>query len=165
MESRVRQLICCLAVVLLAACSQTRVPVTEPGFDLDYSRLSGPLGALAQTERDTVRDTIELIKKGEHTLALNRLTALKDKNPENSSLHIMASYALLQAGNLAGAFEEAEAAHETRDGNGAYRCWFLGKVASITGNKDVLEREIAHLRRSGEMVAQLRELEEEIMRE
>ena len=142
--------------------ASTLVPAVSqsPGFDLDYARLSGPLGELSGADRDTVRDTIELIKQGEHTLALNRLSSLNQSNPQNSSLHILASYALLQAGNLVSAFGEAEKAHATPDRT-SYKCWFLAKVAMLNGNKSVSEREVHHVEGAGDMVAQAKELERE----
>ncbi len=134
-----------------------------PGFELEYERLSAPIAALGTGDRDVVRDTIQLIRQGEHALALNRLSSLTERNPQNSGLRILASYALLEAGNLAGAFEQAEKAHQAPDRN-SYTCWFLGKVALLSGNREVCERELHHLERAGpDMLAQERALEEEFV--
>ena len=130
-----------LLAFLLASQSCTREPLK-----LDYTRLSGPLASLEQTDRDAVQDAMQLIQSGEHSLALARLSSLNERNPSNSSLRILTSYALLQAGNLAGAFEEAEKAHAAPD-RLAYKCWFLGKVAELNGNQEIAEREVAHLER------------------
>jgi len=138
--------------------------LARPGFELDYGRLSGPLAKLPPPDQNAVHDAIRLIKDGDHALALARLSSLMDqKNPQNSSLRILASYALLQAGNLLGAFQEAEKAHEA-PGGGMYACWFLGKVALLNGNKEVSERELRHLKRAGGMAAETDELEKEIGR-
>jgi Flp pilus assembly protein TadD len=116
---------------------------------------------LGASDRNVVRDAISLLKRGDHLLALSRLTAIKDQNPDNSSLRILASYALLQAGNLLGAFEEAEAAHNASNGN-SYKCWFLAKVSLLAGNKESCRRELDHVKKAGDMVAEVRELEKEL---
>jgi Flp pilus assembly protein TadD len=110
-----------------------------------------------------VGDAIALIRNDEHVLALARLSSLKQANPQNSSLRILASYALLQVGNLVGAFEEAEKAHTAPNGN-SYRCWFLAKVALLNGKKSRCERELEHLKRIGDMAAEAAELEKELAR-
>jgi Flp pilus assembly protein TadD len=128
---------------------------------MNYERLMPSIELLSTADRDVVSDTISLIKDGEHTLALSRLSSLKQRNPQNSSLRILASYALLQIGNQAGAFEEAEKAHDTPDGD-EFKCWFLAKVALLSGKRAVCEREIEHLRQHGEMTAEVNKLEEEL---
>ncbi len=143
--------------LLLSGCSRASHP---PAFDLHYDRLSGPLDALSPAERDAVGDTIALIRKGEHALALARLSSLNEAHPQNSSLRILTSYALLQTGNLVGAFEEAERAHEAPD-RMTYKCWFLGKVALLTGHQQVCERELHHLERAGDMLAETNQLRQE----
>lgn len=161
-----------LLVVLLAALGCSRAPVAvetssagsgsgSSDFGLDYGRLSAPLEAIGAADRAAVDDAIRLIEEGEHTLALLRLSALNDNNPENSSLRILASYALLRAGELLGAFEEAERAHAAADGD-AYKCWFLCKIALLNGNKDLARREVSHLREVGNMESEAAELEQQI---
>jgi len=117
-------------------------------FELDMGKLEGSFGSLTSADHKAVQDAVGLIKDGQHSLALVRLFELNDRNPENSSLRILASYALLQAGNLAGAFDEAQKAHEVKDQN-AYKCWYLGKVALLNGKKEVCQREIGHVHGSG----------------
>ena len=155
-----------LAILLLACGAGTPPPAASTrdaalDFSLDYERLAGPLAKLEDADRDAVQDSIGLIQNGEHTLALSRLASLNEKNPRNTSLHILTSYALLQAGNLVGAFEEAEKAHEAPD-RIAYKCWFLGKVALLAGRRAVSEREVKHLHAVGDMLAEARQLESEI---
>jgi len=144
-----------LTVVGLATVAQA----TE--FDLNFDRLTPGIDVLTSADRDVVADTINLIKRGDHALALTRLSSLKQQNPENSSLRILASYALLQAGNLAGAFQEAEQAHEASNGN-SYKCWFLAKVALLNGKKELCERELKHVKSAGDMVAEAKQLEQEL---
>jgi Flp pilus assembly protein TadD len=130
-------------------------------FKLRYERLEPQLDELTDRDRDVVSDAINLIKEGEHVLALARLSELKERNPKNSSLRVLASYALLQTGNLLGAFEEAERAHDTPPGD-SYRCWFLAKVALLNGKLEICDREIEHVRSDPAMAAEVRELEQEL---
>jgi hypothetical protein len=151
--------------LLLSACGGSSPTVSVgtaiPQFDLDYDVLELPLSAVREGDRDAVADTVQLIRKGEHSLALDRLSALTANNPENSGLRILASYALLQTGNLVGAFEEAEKGHQAPQRFG-YKCWFLGKVALLNGDRHTCEREIAHVHGVGGMEAEARELEQEL---
>jgi Flp pilus assembly protein TadD len=135
--------------------------VRADSLAMNYERLMPSIELLSTADRDIVSDTISLIKDGEHTLALSRLSSLKQRNPQNSSLRILASYVLLQIGNQAGAFEEAEKAHDDPDGDD-FKCWFLAKVALLSGKRAVCEREIAHLRQHSEMAAEVNKLEEEL---
>ena len=144
-----------LTFVLLATTGQANT------FDLQYEQLDDALKKLTKNERDTVNDTIRLIKENEHSLALARLGTLQQDHPENSSLRILASYVLLQAGNLIGSFEEARKASESADIN-PYKRWFMAKVAFLNGNTEVCRREIEHLKESGEMVAETKQLEAEL---
>ncbi|MCW5981698.1 MAG: hypothetical protein KIT09_26675 [Bryobacteraceae bacterium] len=128
---------------------------------LDYSRLQPALNELSDPERGVVNDAIRLIKSGSHSLALARLTELNQRNPQNSSLRILASYALLQLGNLAGAFTEAEKVHEATTEN-VYACWFLAKIALLNGKTAICRRELEHVRQSGQMAAQVKQLEKEL---
>jgi len=136
-----------------------RAPAAE--FELDYQQLDGSLDRLSTDDRGAVNDAIDLVKSGEHTLALARLSALNKSNPNSSSLRILASYALLLAGNVTGAFEEAEMAHDAPDGN-AYRCWFLAKIALLNGKTSICEREVEHLKEAGGMSAEVSALEQEM---
>ena len=128
---------------------------------LDYERLRPAMETLTSADRDVVADAISLIQRGEHTLALSRLSSLKQRSPQNSSLRILASYALLQMGHLAGAFEEAERAHKAPDGD-VYKCWFLAKIALLHGKRDVCEREIQHVEAHAGMLAEAEALRKEL---
>lgn len=130
-------------------------------LELKYERLNPAIDLLNSSDRNVVRDAISLLKRGDHLLALSRLAAIKEQNPDNSSLRILASYALLQAGNLPGAFEEAEAAHKAPNGS-SYKCWFLAKVSLLAGKKDSCRRELEHVKKAGDMVAEVRQLEKEL---
>jgi len=130
-------------------------------FALRFDRLEPALDVLSAADRDTVSDAINLIKSGENVLALSRLSSLKQASPKNSSLRILAAYALLQTGNALGAFEEAEKAHDAPDGN-SYKCWFLAKVALLSGKRAVCERELEHVRGAADMVAEAKQLEREL---
>jgi len=131
-------------------------------LSLNYERLEPAMEVLTNADRDVVADAINLIQRGEHTLALSRLSSLKRRSPQNSSLRILASYALLQVGNLAGAFEEAERAHRAPGGN-SYQCWFLAKIALLNGKRDVCEREIGHVESAGGMAAEAEALRKELV--
>jgi hypothetical protein len=145
---------------LMSGCAR-KTAATGPQFQLDYSRLDTALGPLSNEERKAVSDTMELIKSGKHSLALVRLFELNERNPANSSLRILASYALLQGGNLIGAFEEAEKAHKAADGN-SYKCWFMAKVALLNGKPEVCARELGHVKGVGDMPVEAAQLEKEM---
>ena len=140
------------------------VPLAAGGsFNLDYDRLQVGLNSLDDSDRGAVDGAIKLIKGGEHSLALARLSALNQHAPENSSLRILASYVLLQVGNLVGAFEEAEKAHQTPNSN-VYTCWFLARVALLNGKTTICKRELEHVKKSGQMVAERKQLEKEMQK-
>ncbi len=144
-------------LILLAA----QVPLRAEELHLDYGALSSALDKLAAGDRKTVNDAIELIKKGNHGLALERLEALNQSEPNNAALRILTAYALLQLGNFVGAFENAQTAEKVPGGN-VYACWFLAKVALLTGKPEVCRREMGHLEKAGAPASQLRELREEM---
>jgi len=146
---------------LLVLLLLTATGLFSASFELQYDRLQPALTELSSADRDIVQDSVNLIRQGEHLLALSRLSSLKQRSPQNSSLRILASYAILQAGNVVGAFAEAEKAHEAPNGN-SYKCWFLAKVALLNGKKDVCERELKHVRGSGDMVTEVKQLEQEL---
>jgi len=158
-----RILLCTIAVLamgLASGCAR-KSAATGPQFQLDYARLDSALGPLTSDDRKAVSDTVELIKSGNHSLALVRLFELNDRNPANSSLRILASYALLQGGNLVGAFEQAEKAHKASDGT-SYKCWFMAKVALLNGKPEVCVRELGHVKSVGDMPAEAAQLEKEM---
>ncbi len=139
-------------------------PLPAADFALQIDRLSDGLRPLTRGDSRAVQETIQLIRKGSHAAALVRLTELNRNNPSNSSLRILTSYAMLQLGNLFGAFEQAEKAHAAPGGN-SYKCWFLAKVALLNGKREVCERELEHVRKVGDMTAEVRALEAEMKRE
>ena len=135
-------------LVFLAGCGKSPEAASLPmGFD--YARVAGPLDSLNNADRKTVEDTMALMKRGDHRLALVRLSALNDRNPSNSSLRLLSSYALLQLGNLAESLAEAQRAHDAAD-HGVYQCYVLAHVAAINGNKEVAQREIGHVKGAGD---------------
>ena len=133
---------------LLAACGNSP-HAASPELHFDYARIAGPLASLDDADRKTVEDTVALMKRGDHKLALVRLSALNDRNPSNSSLRLLSSYALLQMGNLAESLSEAQRAHDAAD-HGVYQCYVLAHVAAINGKKDVARREIEHVNSAGD---------------
>jgi hypothetical protein len=123
---------------------QAQTADTSLQVDLDIKALAGPLRDLNPEEEQAVEDTIELIRHGEHTLALLSLARLTGRNPNNSALRVLRAYVLLQLGNLLGALDDARAAESGRI-HSAYRCWFLAQVAYLAGNKGLCKREALHL--------------------
>ncbi len=133
--------IACLAI--LSCCVSAGA-----SFDLRFDQLTPALKLLTTDDRQIVEQTVELIKGGNHSLALVRLTSLNSKNPENSSLRILASYAQLQLGNLLGAFEEARKAESAPNGT-SYKCYFLGKLFLLNGNQEGCRKELSHVKQAG----------------
>ena len=135
-------------LVLLASCGKSPEAASLPmGFD--YARVAGPLDSLNSADRKTVEDTVALMKRGDHRLALVRLAALNDRNPSNASLRLLSSYALLQLGNLAESLAEAQRSHNAAD-HGVYQCYVLAHVATINGNTELARREIEHVNGAGD---------------
>jgi Flp pilus assembly protein TadD len=130
-------------------------------LDLRMDRLQDSINLLGSTDKAAVEQAVALIRKGENTLALARLSALNNAHPDNSSLRILSAYALLQVGNFLGAFDEAQKAEKAPNGN-SYKCWFLGKVALLAGDKAVCKREIKHVKSVGDMAADVHALEKEL---
>ena len=106
-------------------------------------------------------DAAQLIREGEHAGALARLSVLTHSNPENSSLRILMAYAQLQLGNLTGALDEAKKAHEAPNGN-SYRCYFLAKIAFLTGDDITCRRELNHAKNAGDMPEEVRQLQNDV---
>ncbi|MCX6625803.1 MAG: hypothetical protein NTY38_33015, partial [Acidobacteria bacterium] len=116
-----KSILCLVPVLLLFAAG-----AAAETLDLRPDRLAASLGKLSGGDQRAAKQALELIRKGEHSLALAQLTALTSRNPNASSIRILASYAMLQLGNLIGAFGEARKAETTSDAN-SYSCWFLAK--------------------------------------
>ena len=132
-------------------------------FDLRFERLAEALAGLKESDRGVVQRAVESIKRGENTLALTQLSALNRSYPMNSSLRILTAFALLQTGNLLGAFDEARKAESAPGGN-SYKCWFLAKVAFIAGDNVVCKRELEHARGDKAASEDVRALEREMNR-
>lgn len=128
--------------------------------DLKLDRLAKPITSLSVEERRIFDEAIGLIRAGNHSLALARLSGLKEANPKNSAVRVASSYVLLQAGNLLGAFEDAEKA-ESGEANG-YLCWFLAKVSLATGQTAACKREVEHLKTVPEYREAAKEIEKEL---
>ena len=123
-------------------------------FDLRFDRLTSALATLSAGDRTAVDQAIELMRKGDNNLALVRLSALNEKNPQNSSLRILTAYSMLRLGNLVGAFDEADKAEKAPNGD-AYKCWFLAKLAFLKGDMAVCRKEMSHAKANGEDVKAL----------
>ena len=146
-----------IAGIMLAATAATN----KPDIDLKVDRLSGSMRNLAAEDRKVVDEAIELIQRGENLLAFGRLSSLSKKNSENSSVRVLTAYVQLQLGNALGAFDEAKKAESAKDHN-TYACWFLAKVALLTGNPATCRRELGHLKAGGDMPTEAVELEQEL---
>ena len=145
----------CAATLALAA------PPPAPSMDLRFDRLASALTLLSDADRKIVDQAAQLIREGEHAGALARLSALTHSNPENSSLRILMAYAQLQLGNLTGALDEAKKAHEAPNGN-SYRCYFLAKIAFLTGDNITCRRELNHAKNAGDMPEEVRQLQNDV---
>lgn len=130
-------------------------------FDLRLDRLAEAIGLLPENDRAAVEEVISLIKKGDNKDALDRLNALNQTNPANSSLRVLTSYTLLQIGNAIGALEEADKAHESPNGD-AYKCLFYAKIAFLTGNAEKCKRELTHARKFKYVQNEVKALESDI---
>jgi Flp pilus assembly protein TadD len=142
----------CAATLALAA------PPPAPAVELQFDRLASALTLLNDSDRKVVDQAVELIRAGEHVGALARLSTLTQSNSNNSSLRILMAYAQLQLGNLTGAFDEAKKAHDAPNGN-SYRCYFLAKIAFLTGDSATCRRELNHAKNAGDMPDEVRQLQ------
>ena len=145
----------CAATLALAAAPPT------PTMELRFDRLASALTLLSDADRKIVDQAAQLIREGEHAGALARLSTLTHSNPENSSLRILMAYAQLQLGNLTGALDEAKKAHEAPNGN-SYRCYFLAKIAFLTGDNITCKRELNHAKNAGDMPEEVRQLQNDV---
>lgn len=129
--------------------------------ELKLKRLNPSLKTLSRSERSAVDRAVGLIRKGEHTAALAQLTELTRSNPNNSSVRVVLAYALLQAGNLAGAFDHAKLAEAAPDHN-SYVCLFLARIAWLAGDTASCRRELGHVRAAGTDRAEADALERQL---
>ena len=136
-------------------------PAPAPSMELRFDRLASALTLLSAADRKIVDEAAQLIREGENAGALARLSELTHSNPNNSSLRILIAYAQLQLGNLTGALDEAKRAHEAPNGN-SYRCYFLAKIAFLTGDKVTCKRELNHVKNAGDMPNEVRQLESDL---
>jgi len=151
-------------LVLLLFLTLAAAPSTcagQPPFDLNYNLIDQPLRQLGSDDQAAVQQAIELIQRGDYAASLIRLSALSDKNPGNSSLHILAAYAKLLVGNALGAFNEAQTAERAKDGN-HYKCWFLAKIALLTGHNSECERELKHIEKFDDMKGEVKSMRAEL---
>jgi len=148
-------------LVVLAAGLAPAAPPAGRAMDLRFDRLASALTLLSNSDRRIVDEAAELIREGENIGALARLSALTRTNPDNSSLRILIAYAQLQIGNLTGAFDEAKKAESAPNGN-SYKCFFLAKLALLTGDKSTCQREINHVKGVGDMKEEVRQLQGEM---
>jgi Flp pilus assembly protein TadD len=151
-------IVVCAATLGLAAPPPAPPP---PSVDLRFDRLASALTLLNDADRKIVDQAAQLIREGENAGALARLSTLTHSNPDNSSLRILMAYAQLQLGNLTGAFDEAKKAHEAPNGN-SYRCYFLAKIAFLTGDTVTCRRELNHTKNAGDMPEEVRQLQNDL---
>jgi thioredoxin-like negative regulator of GroEL len=134
-------------------------------FDLNWDRLTDSLklSSLSVPDREILDQSIGFIKNGDHNLAILRLKELVQANNTNGGIRLLLAYALLNAGNQFGAFDEAKRAEKVaHDG---YVCLFLAKVAFVVGDHTACKRELKHVDAmggdpTGEAAALAKELEE-----
>jgi Flp pilus assembly protein TadD len=131
-----------MRILLFALALQGQL-VSAENFDLQYGRLATALSGLSTMNKKIVDEAISHIRNGENNLALVRLFELNKENPKNSSLRILTAYTLLRTGDLLGALDHAKQGEGSPNGD-AYKCWFLAKIAFVTGDKEVCKRELGH---------------------
>jgi Flp pilus assembly protein TadD len=148
-------------MVVCFATSALAAPPPAPSMELRFDRLASALTLLSDADRKIVDEAAQLIREGENVGALARLSTLTHSNPENSSLRILIAYAQLQLGNLTGALDEAKKAHEAPNGN-SYRCYFLAKIAFLTGDNITCRRELNHAKNAGDMPEEVRQLQNDM---
>jgi Flp pilus assembly protein TadD len=150
-------------VCLILVCAATLALAAPPPapVELQFDRLASALTLLSDSDRKVVDQAVQLIRAGEHVGALARLSTLTQSNPNNSSLRILMAYAQLQLGNLTGAFDEAKRAHDAPNGN-SYRCYFLAKIAFLTGDTVTCRRELNHVKNAGDMPDEVRQLQNDL---
>jgi Flp pilus assembly protein TadD len=151
----------CLFLLCAATPALAAPPQPAPTMELRFDRLTSALTLLSDSDRKIVDDAVHLIREGEHVGALARLSTLTHSNPDNSSLRILMAYAQLQLGNLTGALDEAKKAHDAPNGN-SYRCYFLAKVAFLTGDSATCRRELNHTKNAGDMPEDVRQLQNDL---
>jgi Flp pilus assembly protein TadD len=142
-----------LLILLLLAAALQSAPV-----DLPLKGLSEPLQTLTNPQRKTLDRSIALIRRGEHLAALSVLQEMAKNTPGSSAVRVVLSYALVQAGNIAGAFDEARIAEGAPDHN-SYVCVFLAKIALLAGDASTCRREIEHARPTGKHQKDIKEIE------
>lgn len=151
--------------LFFALCSPRSLPAaggSPPEMpELPAARLAEALNLISQADRAVVNDALRLIRNGENTGALVRLSEIAKTNPQNSSVRIVLAYALLKTGDLLGAFDQAKRAEAAPNGN-SFKCWFLARVALFNGNKEVCRNEIKHVKAAGDMPGEVRALEKEM---
>ncbi len=148
-------------IFTFTAASTPAAPVSAPTMELRYDRLASALTLLSDADRMIVDQAAQLIRAGENAAALARLSTLTNSNPNNSSLRILMAYAQLQLGNLTGALDEAKKAHDAPNGN-SYRCYFLAKIAFLTGDTATCRRELNHAKNAGDMPDEVRALQNDL---
>lgn len=148
-------------LTILAAMVLWTAPASAALFDLRFDKLTEALRILPDADKTSVNEVISLIKSGRNDDALKKLNMLNMGNPENSSLRVLTAYTLFQLGNLVGALQEADKAHDAPNGN-SYKCWFYSKLAFLNGQGEVCKRELAHVKKAGDLPKEVKELEKEL---
>lgn len=149
------------AILLCGVSLAVAAPPEAPGIALHFDRLTSALNLMSAADHKIVDEAAQLIKEGQYLGALARLSALTHSNSDNSSLRILLGYVQLQLGNLTGALDEAKKAHDAPNG-GSYRCYFLAKIAFLTGDKVTCRRELNHVKNAGDMPSEVRQLQNDL---
>lgn len=130
-------------------------------FDLNFDRLQEAFRLIPDSDKGAVDEVIALVKRGDHKEALARLNALNKQFPDNSSLRVLTAFALVNLGNYLGAFEEADRAHDSPNGN-PYKCLFYSKVALLAGRTEACKRELQHAKDNKEQPKEIKAIEAEL---
>jgi predicted Zn-dependent protease len=157
MACNAKLLLLWLGMAGLAAAAGT----AQPQPKLDEAALAGSAHTLDTADAKVFDDAIELIKQGNHALALLSLTRLTGSNPRNVAVRATRAYVLLQVGNLLGALDDARIAEKTGP-HTAYRCWLLAQISYLAGNQHLCKREIKHLEGNAEYGAEAAKLGESL---
>jgi Flp pilus assembly protein TadD len=149
------------AILLCGVSLAMAAPPAAPAMDLRFDRLTSALNLMSAADHKIVGEAAQLIREGQYLGALARLSALTHLNADNSSLRILLGYVQLQLGNLTGALDEAKKAHDAPNGD-SYRCYFLAKIAFLTGDKVSCRRELNHVKNAGDMPTEVRQLQNDL---
>jgi hypothetical protein len=148
-------------MVILALAAQLAFAAGAPSPQLNMPALAPAVRELSTQDSKVFDETIALIQKGDHAVALISLTRLEGSNPRNVAVRAVRAYVLLQVGNLLGALDDARVAEKTGPPS-PYRCWMLAQISYLAGNQRLCRREVKHLEGNPEFGAEAEKLGREL---